>query len=330
MLHVERQPIINKQKDLKMTRKLTWVLAHEPYNLFLRAAEHFSKVVAERTNGAIEIEVLSSTDWEQKYNNGKCVDRYQMLDMVNNGELQISQMYTTTLGQLDKDMYALDMPYIFEDHDHAARVLDGAVGQQLFDGLAAKSNVKGLAYTYSGGFRVIPGTEVIANIDQFKGMKVRVANCPVAEDTFRAVGAEPVVLSIEKLAEALGDKTVDMGESTYPRIYNMGQYKVSTVINHTEHSLFLTSIIINKDLWNTLDAETQAIFTEAAIAAAQIERQESIQDVADVQEQATKDGIKVSHLSATERARFKAATEVVYDQYQDYFTPGLIDNIKRS
>ena len=49
-----------------------------------------------------------------------------------------------------------------------------------------------------------------------------------------------------------------------------------------------------------------------------------------MQEQATKDGIKVSHLSATERARFKAATEVVYDQYQDYFTAGLIDSIKRS
>lgn len=315
-----------------MTQKrvLTWVLAHEPYNLFLRAAKHFSKVVSEKTNGAYDIEIINNTEYEQRFHNGQCVDRYKMLDLVNSGDINISQMYTTTLGQIDQDMFVLDMPYIFDNHEHAARVLDGEVGRQLFDGLESKSNVKGLAYTYSGGFRIIPGAEEITSIDQFKGLKIRVANCPVAIDTFKAVGAEPVVMAIEDLAGALGEKSVDIGESTYPRIYNMGQYKVSAVINHTEHSLFLTSIIINKDLWNSLDAETQAIFQEAAYEAARIEREESINDVDDVREQAIKDGIKVSYLSDSERAKFKAATEIVYDQYQDYFTPGLIDAVKKS
>jgi TRAP-type C4-dicarboxylate transport system substrate-binding protein len=311
-------------------KKITWVLAHEPYNLFLRAAEHFSKTVAERTNGAIEIEVLSNTDWEQKYNNGVAVDRYKLLDLVNDGTIEISQMYTTTLGQLDKDMYVLDMPFIFSDHEHAQRALEGAAGQRLFNSLESKSNVKGLAYTYSGGFRVIPGNEVIANLEQFKGMKVRVANCPVAEDTFRAIGADPVVIAIEKLADAIGSGQVDMGESTYPRIYNMKQNEVSTVINHTEHSLFLTSIIINKGTWTSLDVETQQIFADAAIEAARIERVESLDDIVAVQEQAKKDGITVSYLNETERAKFKLATEVVYDQYQDYFSAGLIEDVKRS
>ena len=310
-------------------KKITWVLAHEPYNLFLRAAEHFSKTVSEKTNGAIEIEVLNNTEWEQKYNNGVAIDRYKMLDLVDKGVIEISQMYTTTLGQLDKDMYVLDMPFIFKDHEHAGRVLEGAAGRRLFDSLESKSNVKGLAYTYSGGFRVIPGNEVIASLEQFKGMKVRVANCPVAEDTFRAVGADPVVIAIEKLADALGNGQVDMGESTYPRIYNMRQNEVATVINHTEHSLFLTSIIVNKGLWASLDAETQQIFADAAVEAARIERVESLDNVEAVQTQAKKDGIQVSFLSETERAKFKLATEVVYDQYQDYFSAGLVDEIKR-
>lgn len=310
-------------------KKITWVLAHEPYNLFLRAAEHFSKTVSEKTNGAIKIEVLNNTEWEQKYNNGVAIDRYKMLDLVDKGVIEISQMYTTTLGQLDKDMYVLDMPFIFKDHEHAGRVLEGAAGRRLFDSLESKSNVKGLAYTYSGGFRVIPGNEVIASLEQFKGMKVRVANCPVAEDTFRAVGADPVVIAIEKLADALGNGQVDMGESTYPRIYNMRQNEVATVINHTEHSLFLTSIIVNKGLWASLDAETQQIFADAAVEAARIERVESLDDIEAVQTQAKKDGIQVSFLSETERAKFKLATEVVYDQYQDYFSAGLVDQIKR-
>lgn len=311
-------------------KTITWVLAHEPYDLFLRAAQKFSSEVAEKTHGEITIEVLGLTEWQEKYNNGQAVDRYKLLDLVNDGTIAMSQMYTTTLGQLDKDMFVLDMPFIFSDHDHAARVLDGQVGQQLFNSLESKTNVKGLAYTYSGGFRVIPGNEVISSLEQFKGMRVRVANCPVAEDTFRAVGADPVVIAIEKLADSLESGTVDMGESTYPRIYSMRQNEVASVINHTEHSLFLTSIIVNKGLWATLDAATQQIFADAALAAAQIERAESLEDIDAVQTRAKLDGIQVSYLNATERAKFKLATEVVYEQYQDYFTPGLIDQIKKS
>lgn len=311
-------------------KKITWVLAHEPINVFLRAAEHFSKTVFEKTNGQVEIEVLTNTEWEASHNNGQAVDRYKLLDLVNEGKVQMSQMYTTTLGQVDKDMFVLDMPFIFRDHDHAAKVLDGSIGQQLFNGLESKSNIKGLAYTYSGGFRVIPGNEVISTLEQFKGMKVRVANCPVAEDTFRAVGADPVVIAIEKLADELAAGTVNMGESTYPRIYGMRQNEVASVINHTEHSLFLTSIIINKDLWNSLDSNTQQIFADAALEAAKIERDESLEDINIVQARAKTDGIKVSHLSDTERAKFKTATEKVYVQYQDFFSPGLIDQIKKS
>jgi len=310
-------------------KTITWVLAHEPYDLFLRAAQQFSREVAEKTRGEINIEVLGLTEYEQKYNAGQAVDRYKLLDMVNDGTVAMSQMYTTTLGQLDKDMFVLDMPFIFRDNAHAESVLDGAVGRQLFDSLASKTNVQGLAFTYSGGFRIIPGNEVISSLEQFKGMKVRVANCPVAEDTFRAVGADPVVIAIEKLADSLEAGDVDMGESTYPRIYSMRQNEVSTVINHTEHSLFLTSIIINKGLWASLDAETQQIFADAAISAAKLERAESLEHIESVQAQAKHDGIQVSHLSATERAKFKLATEVVYDQYQDYFTAGLVDNIRK-
>ena len=315
---------------MKAVRTIRWVLAHEPYDLFLRAAQAFSKEVAEKTNGTIDIEVLGLTEYEEKYNAGQAIDRYKLLDMVDDGSVEMSQMYTTTLGQLDKDMFVLDMPFIFRDHDHAATILDGQIGQELFAGLESKSNVKGLAFTYSGGFRIIPGTEVISSLEQFKGMKVRVANCPVAEDTFRAVGADPVVIAIEKLADALSNKEVDMGESTYPRIYSMKQNEVATVINHTEHSLFLTSIIISKQLWTSLDAETQQIFADAAISAAKLERAESLEHIDAVQEQAAKDGIQVSFLSDSERAKFKLATEVVYDQYQDYFSKDLVSRIQRS
>jgi C4-dicarboxylate-binding protein DctP len=312
-----------------MTTKLTWVLAHEPYDLFLRAAEKFSQEVNQKTNGAFEIEILGIQEYAEKYNNGVAVDnRTGLLDLLENGSIQLSQMYTTTLGQRSQDMFVLDLPFLFEGHDHAARVLDGEIGQQLFDTLSKESKIQGLAFTYSGGFRIVPSAEPIGKLEDLAGMRVRVPASPVARDTFEAIGAIPVEMPIEALAQGLAEKSVDAGESTYPRIYSMNQAQHSKSIAHTEHSLFLTSLIMNKDLWDSFDAETQQIFNQAALAAAQVERQESIEDIAKTQERAESDGITVTRLSERDTAEFKAATADLHDKYDGIFTKGLIGRIK--
>lgn len=312
------------------SKTIRWVLAHEPYDLFLRAAEKFSKEVAEKTNGELNIEVMGLTEYVEKYNNGQTLDRYKIRELVDNGTIEMSQMYTTTLGLIDSDMFVLDMPFIFRDHAHAAKVLDGEIGQELMTGLANKSNIKGLAFTYSGGFRAIIGNRVIESVEDMSGMRVRVAHCPVAEDTMKAFGAEPVVMPIENLRNALGTQEVDSGESTYPRIYGMNQNETAKVINHTEHSLFLTTIIMNKGLWNQLTLEQQQIFQEAALAAAQIERAESLDDIGITQKRAVQDGIQVNYLDAKQQQAFKDAAGVVYDKYQDYFNNNLISRIQNS
>jgi TRAP-type C4-dicarboxylate transport system substrate-binding protein len=312
------------------TRKIRWVLAHEPYDLFLRAAEKFSQEVKTKTHGQIEIEVLGLTEYVEKYLPGQTLDRYKIRELVDSGVIEMSQMYTTTLGLTDPDMFVLDMPFIFRDHEHAARVLDGEIGQQLMDSLAEKSNIKGLAFTYSGGFRAIIGNRVIESVEDLAGMKVRVAHSPVAEATMRAFGAEPVVIPIENLADALGEKIVDSGESTYPRIYSMRQNETATVINHTEHSLFLTTIIMNKGLWNDLTVEQQMIFADAALSAAHVERAESLEDVGRTRERAQSDGIKVVDLDSDTRSQLQAASSEVYETLEHMFTPGLIESIQRS
>ena len=105
---------------------------------------------------------------------------------------------------------------------------------------------------------------------------------------------------------------VTVGESTYPRVYALGQDKVSKVINHTEHSLFLTSILINSKFWNSLSSDLQTIVADAAQVAARHERTISIDDVAATQARAEADGIEIIRMSETEQARFADATKIVF------------------
>ena len=54
-----------------MSTKIRWVIAHEPVDLFLKVAESFSKEVNEKTGGKFDIEVLSLTDYSNKYKIGR-------------------------------------------------------------------------------------------------------------------------------------------------------------------------------------------------------------------------------------------------------------------
>ena len=307
-------------------KTIRWVIAHEPIDLFLRAANRFSKQVKEQTNGAIDIEVLSLTDYAKKYNNGKKVTKHDLLQLMEDGTVEMSQMYTTWLGHYNKDMFVLDLPFLFRDHEPADRVLEGEIGEYLLEGLEQSSAVRGLAFTYSGGFRIVPSQQEYATVDAFKGAKIRTARSPVAVDTFLAVGATPIdTVELEEMNEAARAGIIDAGESTFVRVIPLEQDKSFAYVNDTAHSLFLTSIIVANGFWDTLDLATQEIMKDAALNAARIERRESVVDVASVKETL---GDRVVEMSADETAKFKTATEVVYTKYTDYFSNDLINKIK--
>ena len=312
-----------------MSKKhVKWVLAHEPIELFIRAAKVFAAEVNARAPEQLEIEVMTMSEYSQKYNGGVLVTKHELVDLLDSGKIEMSQTYTITLGKINKDFFALDLPFLFKDHDHASRVFEGDVGAGLLDSLQETKKIKGLAFTYSGGFRIIPGNEPVARIEDLRGIKVRTSHSPVAIETFKTLGADVVPMELEELSENLGSANVAVGESTYPRVYALGHDKVSKVINHTEHSLFLTSILIGTDFWNTLSADLQAVVAESAKVAARYERVISIDDVAKTQARAEADGIEVIKMSKEEQARFAAETKVVYDKFQDYFTAGLVQSIQ--
>lgn len=151
------------------TTTIRWVIAHEPLSLFLRAAKDFQDFVnSAQTAEKIEVEVMTLSEYSQKYNDGVIVTKHDLLDLMEAGKIEMSQMYTTWLAEkYEQDMLALEMPFIFTDHDHATRVLEGEVGETLLEKITEKSNVRGMAFTYSGGFR-----NVIANkkVSTLKGL----------------------------------------------------------------------------------------------------------------------------------------------------------------
>jgi TRAP-type transport system periplasmic protein len=312
-------------------KSIRWVIAHEPIDLFLKAAQRFSNAVKEKTNSEINIEILSLTEYGNKYNNGERVTKHDLLQLMEDGVVEMSQMYTTWLGHYNRDMFVLDMPFLFRDHDHADRVLEGEIGEYILGGLGQGSAVRGLAFTYSGGYRIIPANKELDTVEAFRGTKIRTSRSPIAIDTFEALGAEVnSKVELEEMNEAADSGVIEAGESTFVRVIPLKQNESFEYVNDTAHSLFLTSIIIATKFWDTLTPEVQAIMKDAALDAARAERKEAVEQIPEIIADCKEKDVPVLSMPEEEVAKFKSLTAHLYDKYQNYFSTDLIAKIQNS
>lgn len=318
---------------MSKTTKIRWVIAHEPLSLFVRAAHDFEKEInAQQSAEKIQIEVMTLSEYSNKYNNGVIVTKHDLLDLMEAGKIEMSQMYTTWLAEhYEHDFLAFEMPYIFRDHEHASRVLEGEVGETLLAKLTDNSNVRGLAYTYSGGFRCLGVNKPVSTLADLTGEKLRSNRNPVGRAVIRTMsGVEPFVCETEEAREhiALGD--CNGNDTVYSRIYPLSQNDVIQSVVDSKHSLFLTTMIIGDRFWESLSDEVRAVIKTAAIQAGRNERHTTIEDGQQARARLLSEGKTVYEPTAEETAEMKTKMKNVYDEFESTFADNLIERIRRT
>jgi len=140
--------------------------------------------------------------------------------------------------------------------------------QEMYDRLDLDVHVVGPAsYTSAEGFGWF--SEPVTSMDDFKGMKFRTAGC-WGEILSRA-GATVVSMQPGELFEAMQRGTIDAFEFSTPGVdysggfHEMGAYLTFPGI-HGPGAMI--PLLVNKDRWNELSPDLQAIVTHACEAAA--------------------------------------------------------------
>lgn len=315
-----------------MATKIRWLVAHDPIHLFLRTANAFSQKISDLTSGKYEVEILTVSDYKEKYNPDiKNVGGHHIVNFLCDNDIEMSQTRTHSFARLNTDFLSFDMPFLFENHDHATKVFEGPIGQKALDSLSTQGEVQGLAFTYSGGFRVIGSNEPIIHVDQLKGKPVRVNTNPVNWDYMEAIGAQPVRLtSIESENgfdanygwDEIENGSIQATETTYLRF--KGKY-----ILKSEHNMFLTTIAISGKFWQSLDIETQGLFKQAALETSRLERQWSLEDADNFEKNCSANGVKIFEIDEADIRFMKNSITSVYEKWTPKFSSGLIDQITK-
>jgi len=308
-------------------QKIKWLLFHEPVELFIRTAKDFQIHLDKLTNNKYEIEILTLSEYQDKYLDGVICDPFTEL---KEGRVQVSQIYANIIGGFNaSDFYALSMPFLFENHDHASRVFEGEIGKQLFDHLYDRTGVRGLAYTYSGGYRCTASTTPIREVKDFANKTFKRETNPILASMIDLANAEKVSnLPVDKNA-----KTAEILETTWPR-YHADASESQKYVSDTKHSMYLTAILLNDEFMNSLSAEDKDHFYKAGFMAARTERVQSVADAEEIMSSKEKQkalGIEeVIKWSDDEIENLKKLWSPLYEKYENFFSFDILNKIKKA
>ena len=274
---------------------------------FQVAAEKFAELVDERTNGNYKIEI---------YPNGTLGGEADMLESMSMGMLDMGIITSGPFVNFSSMMGVLDMPFLFSSNQEAYTILDGEIGQELLDTLT-DAGLKGLAYAERGFRNISNSVKPVTCAADVAGLKLRVMENEVYTKTFNALNVNAVPMAWADALTALQQNTIEGQENPINVFYSYGLWDYGqTNLTLDRHSYATAIITMAASVWETLDADTQAIFKQAAQEAAEYERQWVADQEAD-QLQAIKDhGVAV--VENPDAESFRTAVAGVYDAYPQY------------
>lgn len=279
-----------------------------------QAMQEFADKVAERTNGAVKIDV---------YANSQLGGERDMVEGMQLGTVDIAYVSTSVLANFVPDFYIFDGPFLLNS-DNIWEVCDGEIGTNLGEQLSSSQNIRLLGFMDVGS-RNIFSTKPVRSIDDFKGIKIRTMENEAQIALFNMLGAQATPMAFSELYTALQQGTVDAAENSLQGITGSGFDDICKYITLTEHIYAVNAFCIGNNSFEKIPEEYRDIFLEEAAACIENER-----ELVGAENEAAVDDMRANGCEIYEipHEELVAATEELYTQFADTFPAELVEQIR--
>ena len=286
-----------------------------PTHHYQTISQLFADTVRERTEGRIDIQVFPADQL------GK---QLEAVEGTMLGTQDIFLVSDTVLSNWVPDMGILNLPFLFKNLDEVHEVLEGPVG----DKLEAKMDGTGAVVIawWMGGLRnVTNNVQPITSPEQLEGVKIRVPEGEVFVETFKSMGANPVVISFGELYSALQLGTADAQENPPAHILTKKFYEVQAYTSKTAHIYLGSPLIMNEAKLEAIPEADRKILLDTAteMSAAHLAMVNELE--AEQWAELARLGNKINEVDT---APFKAATAPVIDQFKGKLDASIIEEIQ--
>ncbi len=246
----------------------------------------------------------------------------EMMQGLQLGTVDTALITNSVIANVENAFIVNDLPFLYPSSETAFKVLDGKLGDELFDRLKGK-RVKGLAWCDSGFRNMINSARPIATVDDIRGLKIRVIESPLFVRMFNLLGAAGVPMPFGSVFTALQLHTIDGMENPIWNIAS-GRFDESAKnLSITRHIYSAIPILMSGRLFDSLNAEDQKTVLAGAKTACGRQREFNAKSEASILEEMVKRGVKINEVA--DMKPFQEKVQPLYEEYRPKIGADIFD-----
>ncbi|MDY4609749.1 MAG: TRAP transporter substrate-binding protein [Sphaerochaetaceae bacterium] len=222
-----------------------------------KGAELFAKLVEERTDGRIKVNV---------YANSQLGGIQEMFTQIKSGDLDMVYGGINTLAFISggEALEITAIPFLYRNYDHMRTCLLSDEFASALAGAEKATGLKILNITGDTAPRGLTANKKITVPGDFKGLKIRTAASDTVVRTMQKLGALPQQIALADLWMALKTNVVDAQENGAITVMNNSFFEVQSYYMQTDYIRDIECFYISPVLYNKLSDADQATIYEAS------------------------------------------------------------------
>jgi tripartite ATP-independent transporter DctP family solute receptor len=290
--------------DASAQRKFTFGYDQPRTTAYGIAADIFDAKLKELSGGKMSIDQFPGAQLGQEP---------VMLQKLRTGDIDFVITSTANASTVAPQAGVFSLHFIFRDEKHLANVLADKQVSVAFREMV-KESVQGAQVLglITMGFRHIYSKKDIKNLDDIKGMKVRVQATKTEDTHFPAYGTQTVHMPFGEVYTSLQTGVVNAAENGINVYLANKHYEVAPILSITEHEANNNCLWVSDKTWNSLSDQEKQWVQAAAEEVSKTEPAKALQLEKDSAERLKKLGVKV--VEGVDKSGFMKAAQPIQDQ----------------
>lgn len=220
--------------------------------LAVELVDEWMALVTEKSGGRVQ--------WDY-YPGGSMGTITELLEQTDLGAIDCTLTDTSQLENFCDEYAILFYPFLMQSYEHQQAVLSSDVMDKFGAALGEVSNLHVVGY-YVNGVRNMCTKMEISNLEECKGVILRVPEIQVYKDVATLLGMAPTVISYSDVYTGMSTGLCEGMECPNNSIYPGGFHEVGPYILKSGHMFSSCALEFNKDAWAELPADIQDLLTE--------------------------------------------------------------------
>ena len=318
----EETPAASESNETPAASTETVVLrlanSHNAEHTTSQACQMFADLVNEKTDGRLTIE---------RHFAGELGDARSTIEQCQFGGLDFTRVSSGASAEFAPLMNALQMPYEYTSVDHLFEVLDGEIGQEVFETFKA-NNLVGITYLHPGSRNFFNAKKEIHTPADLAGMKIRVSESDLMLTLMDSLGGIGVGLPFNDTYSSIQTGVVDGAENNMTSYIEMSFWEVAPYWTYDGHSYMPDMILASKQTMDKLSAEDQQIIFDCAKEAEVWHRDAWEDSEAKNAKIAEEKGCTLTTLTDEEVKEFQDAVAPMYDSFLNDEQKAIVERVQ--